>query len=222
MIVAIDGPAGAGKSTVARLVARRVGAAYLNTGAMYRAVALLAGRAGVDPADGAGLTALARAHAIRLEPVAGGERVLVDGEDVTDGVRAADVTAAVSAVAGHGDLRREIVTQQRAILRAGDWVVDGRDIGTVVAPQAELKVFLTAAPAERARRRHAEMVAGGQDVELGDVLQQIAERDREDSTRAESPLQVAPGARVVDTTGRSVDEVVGELAAMVTRLRGGG
>ncbi len=220
MIVAVDGPAGAGKSTVARLVAERIAAGYLNTGAMYRAVALLAARANVPADDEAALAALAAGHEIRLEPIAGGERVLIDGSDVSGDIRLPAVTAAVSAVAAHPEVRAVVVAQQRDILRHGDWVADGRDIGTAVAPGAEVKVFLTADAAERARRRHAELAAGGDDVVLGDVLQDIVTRDAADSSRATSPLMVAPGAHVIDTSDLEIDEVVDRVVDLVERRRG--
>jgi cytidylate kinase len=215
VIVAIDGPAGAGKSTVARLLADQLGMAYLNTGSMYRAIALLALRRGINPGDEEGLTNLARAHAIRLYHTSENDRVMVDDEDVTDDVRQPAVTALVSEIAAHGELRAEIVRQQREVMEAGDWVADGRDIGSVVCPKADVKVFLTASPEERARRRHAELQAGGDDVALGDVLQQITERDHKDTTRRESPLVVAPGAVELDTTGLTIAEVVDRIAAIV-------
>ena len=208
MIVAIDGPAGAGKSTVARQLATRLGVGYLNTGSMYRALTLLALRNGVDLDDEATLSELARTHVIGLEATPAGDRVSVDGEDVTEAVREPVVTRAVSRVAVHRTVRAEIVALQQALLSTGDWVADGRDIGSVVCPAADLKVFLTASPEVRAGRRHAELAAGGDDVELGDVLQDITRRDAIDSTRAESPLVVAQGAVVVDTSELSVDDVV--------------
>lgn len=215
MIVAIDGPAGAGKSTVARALANALGVAYLNTGAMYRALTLTAIRRGVSLDDAEALAALARRHEIRLEPAPGGERVLVDGEDVTRESRQPVVSAAVSRVAAHGPVRTEIVGLQREILASGDWVADGRDIGSVVCPGAEVKVFLTAEPGERARRRHAEIVGSGDAVPLDEVVRQMRERDRSDTDRRESPLVVAPGATVVDTSGMSVAQVVERLLSLV-------
>ncbi len=214
MIVAIDGPAGAGKSTVARALAARLGIGYLNTGSMYRALTLLAHRVGIDLADGEGLAELARRHEITLRATPTGDQVLLDGEDVSVAVRAAGVTAGVSQVASHRAVRVEIVALQQQVLGTGDWVADGRDIGSVVCPSADVKVFLTADPGERARRRHAELVAGGDDVALGDVLQDIVRRDELDSGRQESPLTIVPGAVVIDTSALGIDTVVERIHAL--------
>ena len=219
MIVAIDGPAGAGKSTVARELAARLDVGYLNTGAMYRALSLLALEAGVAPDDGAALAQLARSHEIGLRASPTGERVVVDGRDVTDAVRAQAVTGIVSEVSAHRAVRDEIVSLQREVLATGDWVADGRDIGSVVCPDAEIKIYLTADPAERARRRHDELVAGGADVDLEDVLREIVERDRTDSTRQESPLVVSDRAVVVDTSGVPAGIVVERLLEIVRAPR---
>jgi cytidylate kinase len=215
VIVAIDGPAGAGKSTVARELAARLGVGYLNTGAMYRALSLLALDEGVAPGDGAALGELARTHRIGLRAGPTGERVMLDGRDVSDAVRAPRVTSVVSAVAAHAAVRHEIVALQRAVLAHGEWVADGRDIGSVVCPDAEVKVYLTADPEVRARRRHEELALAGADVAMDEVLRQVVERDRADSTRAESPLVVPDGAVVVDTSGLTVPAVVDRLMAIV-------
>lgn len=219
MIVAIDGPAGAGKSTVARELAARLGIGYLNTGAMYRAVALLALETDAVPEDGGALAELARSHEIRLLAGATGERVVVDGRDVTEAVRAQAVTGIVSQVSAHRAVRDEIVGLQREVLATGDWVVDGRDIGSVVCPDADIKIYLTADPRERARRRRDELVAEGADVDLEDVLQEIMERDRIDSTRQESPLVVPHGATVVDTSSVAAGAVVDRLIEIVEAPR---
>jgi cytidylate kinase len=199
MVVAIDGPAGAGKSTVARAVADALGFTYLDSGAMYRSVALAALR---DPARAPG--DVARAARIRL-----GERVLLDDEDVTDAIRAPEVSEAASRVAAEPSVRDALVAKQRALISAGNWVAEGRDIGTVVAPDAAVKVFLTASPAERARRRAAELGA-----DAGTVLAEQALRDRRDEDREHSPLRPADGAEVLDTTGLGLDEVVTRVAAL--------
>ncbi len=215
MIVAIDGPAGAGKSTVARELAAQLKIGYLNTGSMYRALTLLALRDGVDLDNDAALSALVRSHDIALQATPEGDRVSLDGQDVTDAVREPAVTDAVSRVAVHRTVRAEVVALQQALLTSGDWVADGRDIGSVVCPAADLKVFLTASPQVRAGRRHAELAAGGDDVEFGDVLQDITRRDAIDSTRAESPLVVASDAVVIDSSELAIDEVVSQISLLV-------
>ena len=220
MIVAIDGPAGAGKSTVARAVADAMGVGYVDTGAMYRALTLLAMRTGVDVADGPVLAELAREHPVTLEHGRAGLRVFIAGDDVTMAIREADVTANVSEVAAHPDVRAEMVARQRDIMGAGDWVSDGRDIGSVVCPHAEVKVFLTASVDERARRRHAELVARGEQVDLRAIRDDVERRDHADSSRAASPLVVADGAVIVDTTGMGIDEVVARIAGMAQEARG--
>jgi cytidylate kinase len=221
MIVAIDGPAGAGKTTAARALARRLGLGHLNTGMMYRALTWLAMQECVGGSDAPGLTALLAANPVRLEAVDDEERVTIGERDVTREIRAPAVTAAVSEVSAHGPVRRAMVATQRALLAEGDWVCDGRDVGSVVWPQAEVKVFLTASPQERAARRRDELQAVGVDLPLDVVLADIERRDRLDSTRAESPLVVAPGAVVVDSSGVPVEEVVDTLAALVRRARAG-
>ena len=206
-VIAIDGPAGSGKSTVARAVAERLGLAYLDTGAMYRALALAALRRGVDPGAEAPLARLASGLDIDV-----GDAVVVDGVDVTSEIRGADVNRVVSAVAAHPPVRAEMVRRQRAWADAHDGgVVEGRDIGTVVFPEAELKVYLTAAGSERARRRRAETASDRDVPAVHDVAAELARRDDLDSSRALSPLTVAEGAVVIDTTSRDVDDVVEEI-----------
>ena len=200
MLVAIDGPAGAGKSTVARALAKRLGYTYLDSGAMYRCVALLSLDAPNDrPA------ALARGARIEL-----GERILLDGRDVSEAIRAPEVSEAASRVAADAGVRAALVSFQRALIADGDWVAEGRDIGTVVAPEAELKVFLTASPEERARRRAAELGADPQTV-----LAEQAMRDERDTTREHSPLAAAPEAVLLDTSGLTVAEVVERIAVIL-------
>lgn len=219
MIVAIDGPAGAGKSTVARALARRVGAAYLDTGAMYRALTWLALRRGVEPGDAEGLALLARSSPVRLVPFRDGVRVWIVDEDVTDRIRRPEVTSRVSEVSAHRGVRSAMVAAQRALLAQGEWVADGRDVGTVVAPDAELKVFLTASLEERARRRAREMRGRGEQAPLDEVLEDVRRRDEFDSNRVESPLRMADGAVLVDSTGMTADEVVERLAELVAEAR---
>jgi cytidylate kinase len=203
MVVAIDGPAGAGKSTVARAVARALGATYLDSGAMYRAVGLMTLRHGGAASD--------QADALEIQL---GDRVVANGEDVTDAIRAPEVTEAASRVATNQRVRDALVQKQRDLLSKGDWVAEGRDIGTVVAPDAAVKVFLTATPEERARRRAAEL---GADVDT--VLRDQALRDAQDAEREHSPLRAAPDAVELDTTGLSLDEVVERIAALVRDAR---
>jgi cytidylate kinase len=194
MVIAIDGPAGAGKSTVARAVAKRLGFTYLDSGAMYRAVALSLLR---DPSG----TAAERAREVRI--------------DFSDpAIRAPEVSEAASRVAQDPGVRAALVEKQRELISNGDWVAEGRDIGTVVAPHAELKVFLTADPAERARRRATEL---GTDVET--VLRDQALRDEQDRSREHSPLEPAPDSVEVDTTGLSIDEVVERIGDLARERR---
>ena len=199
-VVAIDGPVGSGKSTVAKAVAARLGLPYLESGAMYRVVAWAAVQRGIDPEAADQLTALAAELDMDV-----GEQVVVDGKDVTGELRSPEVGRAVSAVAATPGVRTELVRRQREWVEArGGAVVEGRDIGSVVFPDADVKVFLTASAAERARRR-----------ELDETPDDLARRDLIDSTRAVSPLVVAQGAAVVDTTGRPIDDVVDEIVAML-------
>jgi CMP/dCMP kinase len=219
VIVAIDGPAGAGKSTVAREVARRLGAAYLDTGAMYRALAWLAIQAGVAPSDGAALAALAREHPVEIVPTDDGDRVIVDGREVTAEIRAPEVAAAVSEVAAHAGVREHMVAAQRALMSQGDWVSDGRDVGSTVRPDAEVKVYLTATPEERARRRRAELAAQGIDLDGVRVLEDVRRRDALDTSRAASPLRVATGAVVIDCSEVAAEEVADRVMEMVAGIR---
>jgi cytidylate kinase len=198
MVVAIDGPAGAGKSSVARAVAHELGFTYLDSGALYRSVALAALERNAPPA--------ALAASLDIRP---GERVLVDGRDVTEAIRAPAVSEAASRAATDPVVRRALVALQRRMLSNGDWVAEGRDIGTVVSPEAEVKVFLTASPQERARRRATEL---GADPDT--VLAEQAIRDRRDAQREHSPLKPAPGAVVLDTSGLSMEEVVARVVGL--------
>jgi cytidylate kinase len=207
VVIAIDGPAGAGKSTVAQALAAELRYRYLDSGAMYRAVGLLALR---SPADEP--AALARDARIELGGDAAADtvdRVLLNGHDVSDQIRTPEVSEAASRVAALPDVRAALVAKQRALLGGGDWVVEGRDIGSVVVPDAAVKVFLTADPAERARRRAAEL---GSDAAT--VMAEQALRDARDSTREHSPLRPADGALVLDTSELGVEQVVERIAAL--------
>ena len=214
-VIAIDGPAGAGKSTVGRAVADRLGVGYLDTGAMYRAVTFAVLRRGVDPRDEVAVLKVAET----VEMTVGEERVMVDGVDATREIRGREVTSAVSSVAAHPAVRSLLVEAQRSwVTDRGGGVVEGRDIGTVVFPDADLKLFVTASPRVRAERRVAE--AGG---DVDEMEASIIERDRLDSTRAASPLAVDPAAVTLDTSGLSIDEVVAAVVAEVeSRAIGGG
>ena len=221
MIVAIDGPAGAGKSTVAREVARRLGAAYLDTGAMYRALTLLAVRRGVAASDGEALVALARQHPVEIVPTGDGDRVFVDGEDVTAEIRTPEVAALVSEVSAHPGVREQMVAAQRALMSRGNWVSDGRDVGSTVWPDAEVKVFLTASPEERARRRCAELAVSGMELDEAQVLADVRRRDELDTTREASPLRVADGAVVIDSSDLDARDVADRVMSLVAALAGG-
>jgi len=212
-VIAIDGPAGAGKSTVARAVAVATGLPFLDTGAMYRCVALRVLRQGTEVSDADAVAALARAAQIDVD----GSTVTLDGEDVTSAVRTPEVNALVGPVATVSAVREIMRTAQRDwAQRRGGGVVEGRDIGTVVFPDAVLKIYLTASEEERAARRSRE---SGHD--RAEVARAIAERDRIDSTRSDSPLRPAEGSVTVDSTGRSVDDVVAEIVGLFTAATGG-
>lgn len=220
MVVAIDGPAGAGKSTVARALARSLGFRYLDSGAMYRCVALLSlDRPEVPPAELAGQAwiEMAAPPALEAEECASGDgaAIRLNGRDVSDLIRTPAVSERASLVAADPAVREALVLKQRELLASGDWVAEGRDIGTVVAPSAELKVYLDADPAERARRRAAEL-----GVDQASVLAEQALRDERDRSREASPLRAAEGAKVLDTTGLSVEDVVVRIAEQVRRPGG--
>jgi CMP/dCMP kinase len=203
MVVAIDGPAGAGKSTVACAVADALGFTYLDSGAMYRCVGLVATEQGREPAE--------VAPALRIEL---GDRVLCDGRDVTDAIRTPEASEAASRAAADPQVRKAVVAEQQRLVAQGDWVAEGRDIGTVVAPDAAVKVFLTASPEERARRR-AEQIG----ADVATVLQEQTIRDERDTTREHSPLAAAPDAVQLDTTGLTLDDVIARVASLVTAAR---
>ncbi len=215
IVIAIDGPAGAGKSTVARAVAARLGALYIDSGAMYRVVALAALRRGLEPADAARLGALAASIRIDLED----GRAFLDREDVSEAIRSPEATDLASRVSANPAVRRAMVARQREMAARGSAVMEGRDIGTVVFPDAELKIYLDADPAARAARRARELAEKGSPPRAGEVERQIAERDRRDRTRADSPLRPASDAVRIDTTDRSVEHIVETIIELARRCQ---
>lgn len=215
-VVAIDGPAGTGKSTVAGRLAERVGAHYLDTGAMYRAATLAALRAGVAPDDDDRVAEVVSGSRIRLDEGSAGETVVWLGDDdVSREIRTDEVTAAVSAVSANPVVREKLVALQRAHADTSFLVVEGRDIGTVVFPNAALKVFLTATPEARAERRHRQNLAAGRPSDLAEVLASVNRRDHLDSTRAVSPLRPADDAVHVDTSDLTLNQVLDRLTELV-------
>jgi len=212
-VIAIDGPAGSGKSTVARLLAARLGFLYLDTGAMYRAVALLALKDGVALDDSASLAGLTKAARIRFSAEG---RIVARDEDVSDDIRRPSVSAAVSEVSAHAVVRELLVEEQRHLAEGTDVVMEGRDIGTVVFPDAALKVFLTARPDVRAERRRKELVAKGEHSSAAETLAAIEARDKYDSSRDVAPLRRADDAVELDTSDLTIDGVVDALAQLVT------
>ncbi len=217
--VALDGPSAAGKSTIAQALSAKLGYLYLDTGAMYRAVALLALEHGVEADNEAALVRLYREHRIDVvaDPSAPtGYRVLIDGTDRTQRLFGADVTAMVSTVSAHPAVRAALVARQQEIAREGPVVMAGRDIGTVVLPDARHKFFLTASLDERVKRRQADLAAAGVHVDTANLRAQIDERDRLDASRAVAPLRPAPDAITIDSTAMSIDDVV---TAMLDRIR---
>jgi len=218
--IAIDGPAGAGKSSVARILAKRLGYLHVDTGALYRAVTLLVLRKGANPADEAVVTGLSQEAKISMMDGPEGGRVLLNGEDVTDAIRQPEVSANVSLVAQHPKVREYLLNLQRQLAANGGVVMDGRDIGTVVLPDAELKIFLTATDKERARRRMKELRNQGHKITYKDILLSIRARDNLDAGRAIAPLRAATDAIPLDTTGKDIDTVVEEILGYLSTAGG--
>ncbi|GIW03913.1 MAG: cytidylate kinase [Thermomicrobiales bacterium] len=220
-VIAIDGPAAAGKTTIARALARRLNATYLDTGALYRAVTLAALREGVPIADGERIARLARSLAIRILPPAPGEdreRILLDGEDVTEAIRGQEVDAVVSKVAAIPEVRAALLPIQRDLASKGHVVLAGRDITTVVVPDAGVRIYLNASPEERARRRYLELQSRGCHTDYETVLREIRQRDLADMSRPVAPLRAAPGVTIVETDGRTISEIVEEIAQLALRV----
>jgi CMP/dCMP kinase len=218
--IAIDGPVAAGKSTIARLVASRLGLTYIDTGAMYRALAWAAAREGISADDPARAVALLARTRIELIPEHGGaNRVLVDGRDVTSEIRTPEIGQLASQLSTFPEVRARMVARQRELARQGGVVMEGRDIQTVVLPDAEVKIFLIATPEERARRRCLELQEKGQPADYASVLADLAQRDARDTQRAAAPLQPAPDAVHLDSSGLSIEEVVERVLGIAEEVR---
>ncbi len=215
LTIAIDGPVGAGKSTIARALAKSLGILHLDTGAMYRALGLKALREGIDPLDEAAAEALSARTEIAVRLSDGVQRTLLDGEDVTSLIRAPEVSAAASAISKAGGVRRDMVALQRKYAAASPMVLDGRDIGTRVLTDATFKFYLTATPAARAKRRYDELAARGAPCDYETVLRDLIARDKQDSERRVDPLRRAGDAREIDTTDMTQDEVLGTLLTII-------
>ncbi|WAA11235.1 (d)CMP kinase [Fervidibacillus albus] len=214
--IAIDGPAAAGKSTVAKILAQKLSYLYIDTGAMYRALTWKALQNGIDPEDEEALDRLLTETSIELKQRNGNQRVFVDGQDVTDAIRLPEVTNAVSNVSKHERVRTEMVLRQQQFAKHGGVVMDGRDIGTHVLPEAEVKFFLRAGVEERAKRRHLENVKKGIPSDYDQLVTEIAKRDELDSNRKIAPLKKAQDAIEIDTTALSIDQVVEKMMKYVT------
>ncbi len=217
LVIAIDGPSGAGKSTAGRALASRLGYVFVDTGAMYRALALKALRAGIPLEDGEALGRLA--HASKIELTAGGRGVSLDGEDATTGIRTREVSAAASRVSVHPAVRREMVVRQREMGGRGGVVLDGRDIGTAVFPAADVKFYVDADPVRRARRRADELSAAASPFDLAAIERDIRDRDHADMTRPDSPLTRAPDAILLDTTDLTPEQVLDRMWEVVSAKR---
>ena len=220
MNIAIDGPVGAGKSSIADAVAARLGILHLDTGAMYRAVALYALRLGVDPQDEDAVAAVCEEAHVEVRYENGMQRTLLGGEDVSELIRTGEVSTAASAVSRWPAVRRRMVQAQREIARTADMLIDGRDIGTNVLTDAPVKIFLTASPEERARRRHLQQQAKGENVPYEQVLRELNARDKQDMNRKTDPLRQAEDAVLVDSTELTPEQVVDRIVAIVEGVYG--
>lgn len=217
MQIAIDGPASSGKSTVAKIVATKLGFVYVDTGAMYRASTVLAQKLGLDFGDEAGILAALKEADIQFKPDQAGQKVFLNGEDITLAIRTPEITNNVSQVSALAGVRTEMVARQRQIADQGQVVMDGRDIGTTVLPAAKVKIFMVASAQKRAKRRYAENTAKGIMTPLATLQAEIELRDQKDSTRAISPLKKADDAIEIDTTQLTIDEVVDTILAIVKK-----
>jgi len=221
-IIAIDGPSGAGKSTLSKLLAERLGFTHIDTGAMYRCVALAAARAGIEADDQGRLARLCRDLEIHFERTSAGQTVFLDGEDVSRAIRQPQISLLTSRVAAVPAVREALVALQRQLGAPGGVVLEGRDIGSVVFPDAEVKFYLSASAEERGRRRYEELRAAGQAVELSQTIAEVEARDASDSRREHSPLVQPEDALLIDSTGLSIDEVLEQMCALVQARRPAG
>ena len=215
MIVAIDGPAGSGKSTVAKLLAKRLGFIYLDTGAIYRALGYLAKEKGVSLEDEEALVELAKKMELSFEDSEEGIKVILNGKDVTSAIRTEEAGMAASIVSKHPKVRKTLLDLQRCFAEKGNLVAEGRDMGTVVFPNAEVKVFLTASCEVRAKRRYKELKEKGVDVSFEEVLESVKKRDQQDATRSVAPLKPADDAVIIDTSDMGIEDVVDKIAGLV-------
>lgn len=215
--IAIDGPAGAGKSTIARRAAKKLGFVYVDTGALYRAVGLFVLRAGIAPSDEEQVCGALDTAEVSIRYRNGEQRVFLCGDDVTDAIRSPEVSMAASAVSAIPAVRKFLLSLQRGIARENDVVMDGRDIGTVILPDAQVKIFLTASPEDRARRRYEEMLSAGRPAVYEEVLKDLKQRDYQDTHRSEAPLVPAQDAVLVDTTGNTLEQSVAQLTSIVKK-----
>lgn len=218
--IAIDGPAGAGKSTIARALAAQIGFIYVDTGALYRTVGLFMLRAGVDPADAEAVVPRLDGVQIALTFSEGEQHVLLSGEDVSEAIRTPEVSMAASAVSAIPAVRAFLLSLQKELAAANSVIMDGRDIGTVILPDAQLKIFLTASPQARAQRRFAQLQEKGEAVSYDEVLRDIQKRDEQDMTRAAAPLKPAPDARLVDTSDCTLEESIARVRELVRDVLG--
>lgn len=220
MIIAIDGPSGAGKSTVAKALAKRLGFLYIDTGAMYRAIALEMRKRAIKPEDEHALTQLVASVHLSFLNEGTESRLLCNGEDITQAIRTPEISRYASEISKSPIVRQALVRIQREMGQKGRVVLEGRDIGTVVFPDAEVKFYLDASPEERAKRRYKELLEKGLAVDFEETLREVIERDRNDMSRSLSPLRKAEDALLIDSTGRSVEEVVEEMVRLVRERRG--
>ena len=220
IVIAVDGPSGAGKSTITRMLAERLGYVYLDTGAMYRSVALMAARQGVATDDDLSLDRICAGLELSFQRTDGCCRVIANGEDVSEPIRAPEISMLTSAISARKVVRDHMQRLQRVMGRDGGVIVEGRDIGTAVFPDAELKLFLTASAEERGLRRYKELKAKGQDVDLERTIAEVVQRDRQDEGREHAPLRRADDAVLVDSTGMSIDGVLAEMERLVKERLG--